>query len=93
LAVARVRRPAVERRVAAFGVLILLVWLLPMRIASSLDGMCRAGTERQSHPGDESPRPAVEPWAEMRIEIFSGRHLSAFLSVIGVHPPRPRLQA
>jgi hypothetical protein len=29
----------------------------------------------------------------MSIEIFSGRHLSAFLSIIGVHPPRPRPQA
>jgi hypothetical protein len=45
------------------------------RDASYSDGMRRA--ERQSHPGRESPRSAVEPQAEMSIEIFSERHLSA----------------
>jgi hypothetical protein len=32
----------------------------------------RADAERRSHPGEESPRPAVEPSAEMSIEIFLG---------------------
>jgi hypothetical protein len=29
---------------------------------------------------EESPRPAVEPWAEMSIEIFRERHLRSLLS-------------
>jgi hypothetical protein len=56
-------------------------------------------TERPEHAESavasdkESPRPAVEPSAEMSIEIFSERHLSASLSSMRIRVPSPRLQA